>query len=67
VVVNAIFADPKVITRVAVVVDKNLPVLKVKPFRLSVPSLKEKLRVTPRVQALPRVKVAPEALKVIDP
>ena len=55
---------PKVIERVVALVDVNVPVLKLKVFRFSVPLLKRMLAFAETVKALPRVNVRPTPLNV---
>lgn len=64
VLVNAMFADPKVMERVLELLELKMPVLNVKVLSASVPAVSVNVLVAPSVQALPSVKVDPAALKV---
>lgn len=67
VLVNAIFADPKVMARVIELSELKIPVLSVLPFKLSVPSVSVNVLVAPNVSASARVKVAPTPLTATLP
>lgn len=67
VLVNAMFADPKVMERVLELLELKMPVLNVKVLSASVPAVSVNVLVAPSVQALPSVKVDPAALKVTPP
>jgi hypothetical protein len=60
--VSAMFAVPKVITRVLLLLELKNPAERVKPLRLRVPWVRVKAPVVPTVNASSKVKVPPETL-----
>ena len=67
VLVNAIFAAPKVIARMLLLLELKIPVLNVKPLRLRVPAVRVKVFAAPNVIALASVKVIPEPATFVLP
>ena len=62
VLVNAMFAVPKVITRVLLLLELKNPAERVKPLRLIVPLVRVKAPAIPTVNASSKVTVIPEPL-----
>ena len=58
---------PNAIARVFVTFELNTPVVKLNPFRVSVPAVNVVVRVRPVVKALPRLQLPPTPLNVIAP
>ena len=53
--------------RVLVLLELNMPVVRVNPFRVIVPFVSVVVRVAPRVSALPRLQLPPTPLNVMAP
>lgn len=67
VLVNAIFADPKVIARVLVLLELKEPVLNVLPFKSRVPCVRVNVLAVPKAVGPISVTVMPEPLTVTLP
>ena len=59
--------EPNAIERVLVLLELNMPVVKLNPFRVMVPAVSVVVRVAPVVSALPKLQLPPTPLNVIAP
>ena len=58
---------PNAIERVLVLLELNMPVVRVNPFRVMVPAVNVVVRVAPVVSALPKLQLPPTPLNVMAP
>ena len=58
---------PNAMERVLVLLELNMPVVRVNPFRVIVPFVSVVVRVAPSVNALPRLQLPPTPLNVMAP
>ena len=61
---NTILFEPNVITRVFALLELNIPVIKLNPFKIKDPLVNVVVSVTPVVNALPRLHAPPTPLNV---